>query len=84
MEHYDVKFDLPIITDIPAEGPSESLEKAWQHIIDERLYTKNKVLVTATVDGTRYCCWCLKAIPNGDEDDVCPANSGDKHVLEKK
>jgi len=29
----------------------------------------------------RECCWCLKYIPEEDEDQVCPSNSGDRHVL---
>ncbi len=29
----------------------------------------------------RECVWCLKEIIEEDEDQVCPSNSGDKHVL---
>ena len=28
----------------------------------------------------RNCCWCDQYIPEEDEDQVCPSNSGDKHV----
>ena len=31
----------------------------------------------------RFCVWCDRLIWDGDEDDICPANSGDKHVLEE-
>ena len=29
----------------------------------------------------RECVWCVKEIPASEEDQVCPSNSGDKHVL---
>lgn len=29
----------------------------------------------------RECVWCLQEIPDGEEDNDCPSNSGDKHVL---
>lgn len=29
----------------------------------------------------RECCFCQKFISIADEDQVCPENSGDKHVL---
>lgn len=29
----------------------------------------------------RECVWCLQEIPDGEETNDCPSNSGDPHVL---